>query len=453
VRIFDLDGRCVHEMHGHTGNVLSLAWSQDGRHVVSSSVDGSIRMWDAELGIQIRATELQVRTDSVEIARDGVVYAGDDRGRIAIIDGDNVRYVQAHRAGVKKIALDERQGLIISLSYDRTMAVWRLGSDAEGHRLTEAGRSALPETIWARAATMLADGRIAVGTFGTTYATFDLKSSRWDLQGVAAGAAINAVLKVDARVYTVGDDGIVRVDGQAVAQTGSLCNFLVASENRVFTGGQLGQLFDASTGTVLHEHHSPLNCGVAFARYGAPHIAIGTYTGEILVFALGRDGTLRLSAKLDTYENAVKGLSVSDGLLFSVCASTDIVWHRIEDWSVVRRVDKAHERIANACCSLGRGRFASVGRDRQLRLWGSDSSEVYASPHPNSVKCMSVDDEHRSVLTGSYGGTLALFDLAERRWSAVSRPTQAGISSISWDRAQRRFLAASYDGKVYPVPV
>jgi WD40 repeat protein len=73
-------------MRGHTGNVLSIAWMQDNRHAVSSSVDGTIRKWDPQLGTEVQSTNLQVRTDSVEIGPDGVVYAGDDRGRIAIID-------------------------------------------------------------------------------------------------------------------------------------------------------------------------------------------------------------------------------------------------------------------------------------------------------------------------------------------------------------------------------
>ena len=109
VRVFDLDARCLHTMQGHTGNVLSLAWMQDRRHVVSSSVDGTIREWDTELGIEVRATNLEVRTDSVEIGPDGIVYAGDDRGRIAIIENGRTHFVQAHQAGVKEIALDARQ--------------------------------------------------------------------------------------------------------------------------------------------------------------------------------------------------------------------------------------------------------------------------------------------------------------------------------------------------------
>ena len=449
VRVFDLDGRCLHEMHGHTGNVLSLAWTRDGRYVVTSSVDGTIRKWDAEHGTEIQVTDLHVRTDSVEIGPDGTVYAGDDNGRIAIIVDGELCFVQAHRAGVKKIAIDARQGLLVSLSYDRSMAVWRIGGP---QKLLELTRSTLPATIWARAATILDDGRIATGTFGSTYALFDPKTSTWDLEGVAAGRAINAVLNVNNSIYSVGDAGTVLVDGVLAAEMGSLCNFLVMSEGRVFTGGQMGQVFDAQNGRVLYEHHSPLNCGVAFTKQGVPHIAIGSYTGEILIFTFDTDGNLQLTIELSVYQNAVKGLSTSDGLLFSVCASTDIAWHNISDWSLIKRINKAHERIANAGCVIGKEQFATVSRDLTLRLWGDDNNnEVYVSPHPNSIKCMCVNDAHTALLTGSYGGTLAMFDLVEKQWTSVYRPTISGISSIAWDGGRQRFLAASYDGNIYPM--
>ena len=451
VRVFDLDGRCLHEMRGHSGNVLSLAWSADGRQLVSSSVDGSIRRWDAEQGVEVAATDLAVRSDSVEIGPDGTLYAGDDFGRVAVIQGGLPVFVQAHRAGVKKIALDAGRGVLVSLSYDRTLAVWCIGGPQHLQELT---RTTLPDAVWARAAAVLPDGRIVAGTFGSSYAIFDPQTGAWDLDGVVDGPAINALLASGDQVYTVGDAGQVWVDGAPGAAMGSLCNFLVEVGGRLFTGGQLGELFDAETGVMQHSHHAPINCAVALVRHGRPLLAVGTYTGEILILALGPEGCLSLVQTLAVYDNAVKGLSFSDGLLFSVCASTDIAWHRVEDWSLLRRIAHAHDKIANACCAVGSGRFASVGRDRSLRLWDAqdgDHSESYPSPHPHSVKCLAVDDAHTTLLTGCYGGTLARFDLARRRWTEVQRPTDSGISSITWDGRQQRFLAASFDGGVYPV--
>jgi len=445
VRIFNLQGQCLTTCQGHTGNVLSLAWTPDSKHVVSTSVDGTIRKWDVTSGYEVQKTDLKIRTDSLEISSNGVIYAGDDLGRLVIIDQAGTRFVEAHAAGIKKVALNTKNGHLVCLSYDRTMSIWNVANDQAPE---EIGHTTLPETIWARAATILEDGRVATGTFGATYAIFDVKTSTWDLQNVHAGAALNDVANINGHIYSVGDAGKVLQDGQCVADMGSLCNFLVASGDHIFTGGQMGQLFDARTAEVLYTHHSPLNCGAAFTHAGRSFIAIGSYTGEVLVFHV--DGKPELEQNLKIYENAIKGLSFSDGVLFSVCANTDIAWHRVSDWSLVKQVRKAHDKITNDCCAIDGHQFATVSRDRTLRIWSDEGAQVYPSPHLNSVKCISISDDKSRLLTGSYGGTVAMFDLKEKRWTKFERPTMSGISSITWD-SKGQFLASSYDGHVYPI--
>jgi len=445
VRIFNLQGQCLTTCQGHTGNVLSLAWTPDSKHVVSTSVDGTIRKWDVTSGHEVQKTDLKIRTDSLEISSNGVIYAGDDLGRLVIIDQAGTRFVEAHAAGIKKVALNTKNGHLVCLSYDRTMSIWNVANDQAPE---EIGHTTLPETIWARAATILEDGRVATGTFGATYAIFDVKTSTWDLQNVHAGAALNDVANINGHIYSVGDAGKVLQDGQYVADMGSLCNFLVASDDNIFTGGQMGQLFDARTAEVLYTHHSPLNCGAAFTHAGRSFIAIGSYTGEVLVFHV--DGKPELEQNLKIYENAIKGLSFSDGVLFSVCANTDIAWHRVSDWSLVKQVRKAHDKITNDCCAIDGHQFATVSRDRTLRIWSDEGAQVYPSPHLNSVKCISISDDKSRLLTGSYGGTVAMFDLKEKRWTKFERPTMSGISSITWD-SKGQFLASSYDGHVYPI--
>ena len=450
VRVFDRHGRCLHAMRGHTGNVLSLAWSHDGQHLVTSSVDGTIRRWDVLRGVQVSSHDLDIRTDSLEITAEGKIFAGDDRGRIASIDGANLAFTQAHRAGIKKIVVDDAARTLVSLSYDRSMAVWRIEPEAgQPNRLVEISRTELPETIWARAAAILPNGQICAGTFGGSYATYDLHTTHWDLEGVSPGPGVNAVLAVGDQLYSVGDAGQVKRHGKPIADMGSLCNFLAHSDGHLYSGGQMGVVFDAQTGQALAQHHSPLNCAVAFWRHGRGHLAVGSYTGDILVFAIMPSGALSQVAQLPIYENAVKGLCVSGGQLFSVCACTDVAWVDIETLQVVRRLKNAHDRIANACCSLQAGQVASVSRDRRLRIWHDSEVHAYDSPHPNSIKCMATDEMGLHILSGSYGGTLALFDVRTRQWSKLSRPTHAGISSITWDQAQGCYWAGAYDGQVY----
>jgi WD40 repeat protein len=449
VRVFDLQGRCHHTFAGHTGNIISLLWRPDGQHLVSSSVDGTVREWSLAQGAQTACHALQsVRTDSIVLDHLQRILAGDDRGRIAIIHPQQIVYVAAHQAGIKKLVFCPARRILVSLSYDRTLAVWRISADG---RLHEQRRTELPALVWSRAAAVLDADRLLVGTFGTQPAVYDWVRDHWDLTGIVADGSINAVAMHQGECWSVGDAGTVKCAGAPRAEIGSLCNFLVSTGERLFTGGQLGQLFDTDGGGVLHQHRSPLNCGVWFARNGRAHLAIGTYTGEILVFALNPGRALTLVAEIPVYENAVKGLAATNGELFSVCASTAIAWHDCDTLQPIRRIDHAHDKIANACAVAGAGQLATVARDRKLRLWTDGRAEVFPSPHGNSVKSLAATPDGTRLLSGSYGGTIAEFDVPGRRWSRFERLTTSGISSITYDSGRACFLAAAYDGEIHVI--
>jgi WD40 repeat protein len=328
------------------------------------------------------------------------------------------------------------------------MATWQINSDLT---LKELSRTEYPASVWARAACILENGNIATGTFGSTYALFDPKTNEWNVTDINGSQSINAVQLINSKVYSVGDSGVVHINGQPTHDMGSLCNFLITSNELILTGGQLGNIFDAEAGEILYTHHSPLNCGVTFEYEGVSYIAIGTYTGEILIFKHLNHKKIELFSTIYAFVNAVKGLSYSDGLIFCVCASTQISWYSVNDWKLINTREKAHEKITNACCAIGEKQFASVGRDLTLRIWEGDESSIYTTPHKNSIKCLGIDANKTVLLTGSYGGTLSLFDLKQKAWIKTTRPTSAGISSITWDQSRERFLAGSYDGKVYSV--
>ena len=449
VRIFDLQGRCLGTFLGHTGNIISLLWSLDGKQLVSSSVDGTVRTWDVEQGIQALCYDLDgVRTDTIVMDEQGRIIAGDDQGRLVFISQGQIAYYDVHQAGIKKLIYCAERRVLASLSYDRTMAFWAISLDGA---LQELQRTRLPAVIWSRAAAFLNETQLAVGTFGGTYAIYDWQQECWQIDDSIVGYGINALVCHQAHVYTVGDAGIVRKNDQTISELGSLCNFLLPVAHRLFAGGQLGQLFDGFSGKVLYEHHSPLNCAALFYRAGLAHIAIGCYTGEMLVFSLHTDNSIELVRELSVYNNAIKSIAANNDQLFSVCASSDIAWHSCQDLSLIKSISKAHDKIVNACCQIAGFGFASVSRDKTLRLWLNGEQAVYTTPHSHSVKCIGVSADGNTLLTGSYGGTLAGFDVMTRRWTSYQRPTIAGISSITYDSLGHCFLAASYDGGIYAI--
>jgi toxoflavin biosynthesis protein ToxC len=448
IRIFDINGQCHKILLGHTGNIISVAWRPDGKSLVSSGVDGTVREWDTLSGECIQCHNNDgIRTDSFVIANDGTIYAGDDQGRIIAIKGSNKLFFPAHEAGIKKIVYNAAHQRLVTLSYDRTLAIWAI--EASGN-LRLINRTLCPALIWPRSAAIIDANSIAIGTFGSRYALYNAELDQWDLEGIIHDSSLNAILANSSGKMTIGDAGILIQNGIPVANMGSLCNFLVEADNLVLTGGQMGQLFNAMTGEVLYQHHSPLNCGVSFKRKGKLHIAIGSYTGDIVIFTKDdMSKTLQIETTLRPFASAIKGLSASESSLFSVCANTDIVWYNIHTLELMQRINQAHERIANACCRIGNEGFASVSRDKKLRLWLNSGLETYDTPHPNSIKCMSIDDESTVIVSGAYTGTIAIFDLKTRRWIKFERPTSAGISSITYDKTIRKFWASSYDGHLY----
>ncbi|WP_236240608.1 WD40 repeat domain-containing protein [Streptomyces sp. CC228A] len=451
VRVYDFTGALLHTFTGHTADVISVEWAAggDADELVSSSDDGTVKRWSLRTGGLVDDIDLGgIETDTIAVAPDGVVYAGNDEGEIVVLSEGGTATHHAHDAGIKRLVLDAAQGLLVSLSYDRTLRIW----DVSGEPRPVAS-AAFPADVWPRSCAFLDGDTLAFATFGSSYAVYRIADGVWELDHVEPTHGVNAVTAHEGRTLTIGDAGILRTDGSPTAETGSLCNFLTPVGGRVFSGGQLGTVFDALTGEALHQHRSPLNCGAAFTRDGVPHVVVGAYTGEGLVFSVHPDGTVKHEATLPLHTGAVKGVAVSGDLIFAVCADAAASWFSVRDFTELHRVEAAHDRIANGCAPLPGGRFASVSRDRRLRLWDGPEAAVHPTPHDHSVKCVSTSPDGRYVATGSYSGAVCVFDTRTGTWPVALRPTTAGVSSLCHDPARGVFLAGSYDGRVYDVPV
>jgi WD40 repeat protein len=139
VRVFSLDGQLRAEMRGHQADVISVTWERDSDRVISSSDDGTIRRWDARTGQLLETIDLgEVETDTIAIAEDGTVFAGNDNGEILILGKGDILRIPAHAAGIKRLVYSQRQ--LVSLSYDRNVMIWSYPEDGTLRRL----RSSVP---------------------------------------------------------------------------------------------------------------------------------------------------------------------------------------------------------------------------------------------------------------------------------------------------------------------
>ncbi|MCA9419914.1 MAG: WD40 repeat domain-containing protein [Nitrospira sp.] len=284
VRIFDASGALSTTMCGHSDDVISVAWDIDCCHVYSSSDDGTVRCWDSKSGNLIHMYEFNdVQADTLIVTQHGQILIGDDNGQLIVIHNNELRKNKVHDSGIKRLIMNNKNGLIASLSYDRTMAIWLPNKDLT---LTQIDRTEVPPIVWPRSGTFLDDQTIATGTFGSSYAIYKIPQKTWQFNGINSYKNINALCLSNGSIYSVGDAGIVYKDDLPVMHLGSLCNFILSSNHRIICGGQLGKLFDAITGELLYQHHSPINCGTTYSYGGIEYVALGTYSGEIIVINL-----------------------------------------------------------------------------------------------------------------------------------------------------------------------
>ncbi|KIO10424.1 hypothetical protein M404DRAFT_129403, partial [Pisolithus tinctorius Marx 270] len=90
-------------LHGHTSGVTSVAFSPDGKRIVSGSWDKTVRVWDAERGVQLGSP------------------------------------LEGHTSEVISVAFSPDGKRIVSGSRDKTVRAWdveggvQIGSPLEGH--------------------------------------------------------------------------------------------------------------------------------------------------------------------------------------------------------------------------------------------------------------------------------------------------------------------------------
>ena len=135
IRIWDAEtGVAVgNPLEGHTDYVLSVAYSSDGQRIISGSKDRTIRIWDAETGTAV-GKPLEGHTGSIQ----SIVYSPNDQNIISASEDRTIRIwdantgaaigepLMAHAEVVISIVCSPDGQHIVSGSWDTTLHVWEL---------------------------------------------------------------------------------------------------------------------------------------------------------------------------------------------------------------------------------------------------------------------------------------------------------------------------------------
>ena len=271
---YSQDGRLLAPLAGSATAVTSIGFDPSGRTVVTGSSGGTARLWDALpqgtlRPVDKRATPVQT------------LWAGRD---LVTVAGRRARILRPTGRLVQQLTMSTP--IVAAAARDRTVAL----ADRSGDLLLDRGGvTRLTHGVDATALAVERGGRVLVGRHNTVTSSggrvLDVVGGR--VLGLSTGGGRFLVRLADSvRVYTEGGDLVSTIGvatPHAVLSPGGLG---VAT-----TKGTVAQLWDASTGKLLHtlKGHRSLVNDAEYSPNGRELVTVSTdHTGRVWDTGSGR---------------------------------------------------------------------------------------------------------------------------------------------------------------------
>ena len=135
-------GRLVARLEGHARMVLCMAFSPDGRHLVSGSVDRRVHLWDVVTGKELaRLQGHECPVTCLDFSPDGslvVSGSGDQTARIwDTINGEEIARLGGDGGGVRSVAFSPDGRRLATASEDGRIRIWDMGGEHPSGGLRE----------------------------------------------------------------------------------------------------------------------------------------------------------------------------------------------------------------------------------------------------------------------------------------------------------------------------
>ena len=159
-----LTGREILTLLGHSSGVMSVAWSGDSQTLASGSNDNTVKLWNVQSGDCVRTLEGHSNwVTSVAWSGDSLTLAsgsGDNTVKLWDVQtGDCVRTLQGHSNWVRLVAWSEDGLTLASGSDDKTVKLWNVQS-GNCVRTLEDHSSGIWSVAWSEDGLTLASGSL-----------------------------------------------------------------------------------------------------------------------------------------------------------------------------------------------------------------------------------------------------------------------------------------------------
>jgi WD40 repeat protein len=422
IRLWDVaSGAELRALRGHSSYVRAVAFSPDGKTLASGGSDDPIRLWDVASGTELRAlTGHSEAVSSVAFSPDGKTLASGGSNMVIrlwdVASGTELRTFKGHSHIVNSVVFTPDGKTLASGSSDKTIKLWDVASGAELSTLT--GHSARVNSV-----AFAPNGKTLAS--GSTDKTIRL----WD---VASGAELRALTDSPQGVESVAfsPDGKMLASGSE-DKTIRLWNVVSGTELRTLMGhdGYVWDVAFSPDGKTVASGSGDKTVRLWQVASGAELRALTGHSERINRVAFSDDGKTLASSGGD--DKTIR--------LWAVDSGTDL------------RVLRGHSAYVRSIAFSPDGKkLASGSDDKTIRLWDTVSgAELRAfTGHSQSVASVAFSPDGKTLASGSYDATIKLWDVASGAELRAFKAHSDRVNSIAFSPDGKTLASGSSDRSI-----
>ena len=425
ITILDIkSGNVIKKWKGHRNIISSIAFSLDNKKVVTSSYDGTIKVWDVFTGEELISSDKIVASlNSANYSLDGkyIVTSSYD-GTISIWNAETGKEEETfskHMSEVNYAAFSPDGKRVVSTSEDQTIRLWDFGDNETSIILTN-----LDYPIHYRDIDISPDKKkIVTMSNDTTVIVFDLETAKTTL-----------TLNVKKKRSKHNPVAFSHDGKKIVANYDDLTMIIYDAEN--------GEELD-----TLKGHYYP-----TYSAYFSPDdnkVACAAMNSRFSVWNTNNSNNPNEHVRYSTINKMVFSPDGNDIIIG--CMEYYYIYDIDAETFEEKRFFKGHIHGVNSISFSPDGkRFVSGSIDNTLILWDYETGEsIFAMKgHSGSVYCVTYSEDGKFIVSASSDKTIRIWNADTGDCVYVIEGHTDGVSFVSFMPDGEHLVSASYDGTI-----